>query len=187
MIFLQKLQVNKICDFNHTVGTNFPLQSYSKDAQNWLTKFIEIGFSNITNFDWTTLDKESQSGAIILEESITVEAGTNVELYQIVGECGGRNIWTTLVNKIVYPPSNDTQQARKVKLQESRTRATYALSTIGTVLIIIGIIVFLWKKILLKKACKVVVRAFASHFEALGSNYSSTNILYHELIELGPI
>jgi hypothetical protein len=117
---LLKLQEDKICDFNKTVGTNFPLQSYTKDAQNWLMKFMKIGLSNLTNFDWATLDEESQSDAIMLEESVTAEAGTIVELYQIVGECGGRNIWTSLINPIVYPLDNDVQQVEAEKFNSGK-------------------------------------------------------------------
>jgi hypothetical protein len=103
------LQEDKTCDFSKTVGTNFPMQSDSKEAQEWFMRFKELGLSNITDFDWATLDEESQSEATILEESITVTAGTIVELYQIVGECGGRTIWTGLVNPMVYSSTNETE------------------------------------------------------------------------------
>ena len=52
--------------------------------------------SNTTGFNWTALDQQSQSEQTILEGYIEVKAGAFLELYQIVGECGGRTIRTSL-------------------------------------------------------------------------------------------
>jgi hypothetical protein len=52
--------------------------------------------SNATGFNWTSLDQESQSEQSILEGYIEVKAGAFLELYQIVGECGGRTVRTSL-------------------------------------------------------------------------------------------
>ncbi len=68
------------------------MKADSDEAQQWFSKFNEMGVSNTTGFNWTALDLRFQSGETIVEDYIRVNAGAFLKLYQIVGKCGGRTI-----------------------------------------------------------------------------------------------
>ncbi len=68
------------------------MKADTDEAQQWFSKFKEMGVSNTTGFNWTSLEVQFQSKETIVENYVTVKAGTFFELYQIVGNCGGRTI-----------------------------------------------------------------------------------------------
>jgi hypothetical protein len=74
-------------------------------------RFKQLGLSNSTNFNWTALDEQSKLDEAVLEGSVQAKAGTFLELYQIVGECGGRTIRTSIFNPQEFSPEVETEVA----------------------------------------------------------------------------
>jgi hypothetical protein len=67
-------------------------------------RFKQLGLSNSTDFNWTALDEQSKLDENVLEGSVLAKAGTFLELYQIVGECGGRTIRTSIFKPQEFSP-----------------------------------------------------------------------------------
>lgn len=60
-------------------------------------KFKELGLSNKTNYDWSTISDHVRHIEVTSESEVTAPAGTIIQVRQVVGTCGQGTIRTEAV------------------------------------------------------------------------------------------
>jgi len=82
------------------VGTDFPLPSNSREAWDWFLRFEALGFSEISNFDWSQLSQQIRHSEMEVEDYVEAQPGTILEVYQVVGFCGKRSVRTSFFTTV---------------------------------------------------------------------------------------
>ncbi len=77
------------------MGTDFPLPSNSRRAWDWFLKFKTLGFSQISNFDWSQLSQQIRHSEMEVEDYVEAQPGTIIEVYQVVGLCEKKSVRTS--------------------------------------------------------------------------------------------
>ncbi len=119
-----EFQVDIRCMYEVSHGAIFPhlteryLSSNPSEMIDFYNKFKELGFSNVTSYDWSAISEHVRYNAEAKTLSeVTASAGTIIQVRQVVGTCGHGTIRTEAL-KIKQKISSELEHCEAMEVNE---------------------------------------------------------------------